>query len=157
MEDHPHTETQEERRARAQRFGAYLTRAATHAGYDVRPRMGGRKRLAHDLGLNLTTVSRTLDGGSIPLPSQMQRWARTLGIDHQEMLVRGGLLPDSEEGNESAIQEVVSRSITPEEAADAWGITDPTIRSMLIGNIRNAVQLQKEKDAAGGRGAVARG
>jgi hypothetical protein len=28
---------------------------------------------------------------------------------------------------------------------------------MLIGNIRNAIQLQEEKDAAGGRGAVARG
>lgn len=156
MEDPP-SETREQRRARAKRFGAYLTAVATQAGFDVRPRQGGQAQLARLTGLNLTTVGRTLEGKTLPLPSQMERWASALGRTVREMLVESGTIPDSESGNQPAIREVPSAPLTPEAAADAWGITDPKIRSMLVGNIVHAIRLQQETDAADGRGAVARG
>ncbi|MFD6751374.1 transcriptional regulator, partial [Streptomyces anthocyanicus] len=91
MEESPH-ESRGERQALARRVGEYLTKAATAAGYDVRPRAGGRAQLAVSIGVSLTTISRTLEGKTLPLPSQLTTWASVLGLDQREMLVNSGML-----------------------------------------------------------------
>ncbi|MDT0470469.1 transcriptional regulator, partial [Streptomyces sp. DSM 41699] len=82
------------RQAQAQRVAAYLTGVATAAGYDVRRRQGGRAQLAAATGLSLTTISRTLDGKTVPLPSQLATWATVLNLDHRRILVESGLIPE---------------------------------------------------------------
>ncbi|MER5877684.1 transcriptional regulator [Streptomyces sp. NPDC060235] len=155
MEESPH-ESRGERQALARRVGEYLTKAATAAGYDVRPRAGGRAQLAVSIGVSLTTISRTLEGKTLPLPSQLTTWASVLGLDQREMLVNSGML-SPEHGPQPTIRRVAPASLTPEEAMDAWGITDLRIRTMLNGNIVQAIELQKDLDAGDDRGATARG
>lgn len=155
MEDPPHGVTREERQTVARHVGAYLTKAATAAGFDVRQRAGGRAQLAGRLNVSLTTVSRTLEGKTLPMPSQLTSWASVLGLDHQQLLFESGLIP-SESDPDAPNADVASPTLTPEAAMDAWEITDPKIRTMLAGNIRQARELQQETDAAD-RGATARG
>ncbi|MFJ6540589.1 multiprotein-bridging factor 1 family protein [Streptomyces sp. NPDC091385] len=152
-EDPPTTISREERRALARRFGVFLTAAAERAGYDVRQRAGGRAQLANRLGVAVTTVSRALDGESIPLPSQQALWAKVLGVDHHQMMVESGLIRD-ETGPKAESGAVAS--LTPDAAMDSWEITDPIIRRMLAGAITQARDLQREI-AAAARGAEARG
>ncbi len=122
---------------------------ATAAGYDVRRRQGGRAQLAAVTGLSLTTISRTLDGKTLPLPSQLTTWATVLNLDHRRMLVESGLIPE-QRGPQSVEKDVVVASVlSAQEAMDAWGITDPIIRKTLGGSITQAIQLQEELDAAG--------
>ncbi|MFD8724508.1 transcriptional regulator [Streptomyces sp. NPDC059629] len=144
------------RQAQAQRVGAYLTAVATAAGYDVRRRQGGRVQLAAVTGLSLTTISRTLDGKTLPLPPQLTTWATVLNLDHRRMLVESGLIPE-QRGPHPGGREVGSAALSPDEALNAWGITDPIIRRTLGGSIVQAIKLQEEIDAAGEQGAVARG
>lgn len=156
-EDSPH-ESRPDRQAQARRVGAYLTDAATAAGYDVRPRQGGRAQLATATGLSLTTISRTLDGKTLPLPSQLTTWATVLNLDHRRILVESGLIPDlipEQRGPQQPRREAKatgSRALSPEEAMTAWGITDPIIRRTLNGSIVHAIELQEEIDAAETRG-----
>ncbi|WP_237548760.1 transcriptional regulator [Streptomyces sp. SID4950] len=145
----------EERQALARRVGDYLTHAASAAGFDVRQRAGGRAQLAGKLGVSITTVSRTLEGKTLPLPSQLTTWASVLGLDHQQLLRESGLIPP-EPGAERSTRAVASTPPTPDEAMDAWGITDPKIRTMLSGSIEQARGLQRQVDDAD-RGATARG
>ncbi|WP_445526713.1 transcriptional regulator [Streptomyces cyslabdanicus] len=144
------------RQAQARRVGAYLTAAATAAGYDVRRRKGGRAQLASLTGLSLTTISRTLDGRTLPLPSQLAKWATVLNLDHRTMVVESGLIPE-ERRPAPARQEAVSAALSPDEAMNAWGITDPIIRRTLNGSIVHAITLQEEIDATYAWEAVARG
>ncbi|MGV9427152.1 helix-turn-helix domain-containing protein [Streptomyces sp. NPDC003656] len=152
-EDPPTLISREERRTVARRLGRFLTEAAERAGYDVRQRVGGRAQLAGRLGVHVTTVSRVLEGESIPLPSQLTQWATVLGVDHHQMLVESGLIPD-ETGPKAESGAVAS--LTPDAAMDSWEITDPIIRRMLAGAIKQARDLQREV-AAAARGAEARG
>lgn len=154
-EDSPHSATREERQAIAQRVGAYLTKASIAAGFDVRQRAGGRAQLAGLLKLSLTTVSRTLEGRTLPMPSHLTSWATVLGLEHRQLLLESGLIP-SEPAPEAPNADVPSATLTPEAAMDAWEITDPKIRTMLAGNINQARELQQEIDATD-RGATARG
>ncbi|MGV9428612.1 transcriptional regulator [Streptomyces sp. NPDC003656] len=172
------------RQAQARRVGAYLTAVATAAGYDVRRRQGGRAQLAAVTGLSLTTISRTLDGKTLPLPAQLATWAAVLNLDHGRMLMESGIIPaqrgprDAERGERRAVSLVrephveethvhaphlhegpcidpfspavfsALASLSPDEAMNAWGITDPVLRRTLTGSIVQAVQLQRELDAA---------
>jgi hypothetical protein len=156
MEDPPHG-SRARRQAQARRVGAFLTAVATAAGYDVRRRQGGRAQLAAVTGLSLTTISRTLDGKTLPLPSQLTTWATVLNLDHRRMLVESGLIPE-QRGPQTVEKDVVVASVlSVQEAMDAWGITDPIIRKTLGGSITQAIQLQKELDSTGDWGAVALG
>ncbi|MFF9410501.1 transcriptional regulator [Streptomyces anandii] len=158
MEDSPHAR-RAARQAQARRVGAYLTAAATAAGYDVRRRAGGRAQLAAATGLSLTTISRTLDGKTLPLPSQLTTWATVLNLDHRSMWVESGLMPE-QRGPHLAGEggPIASVALSPEEAVTAWGITDPIIRRTLTGSIVHAIELQEEIDrAAENQDAVARG
>ncbi|MFD8820846.1 multiprotein-bridging factor 1 family protein [Streptomyces sp. NPDC059605] len=129
----------------AERFGRFLAEAATNAGYDVRPRAGGRKQLAEAAGISASAISRTLDGKTLPRPAQMESLAKAVGVDVLEMLVRGNVI-SSENRNEATERPVASASLTPEEAVDAWGITNPLVRKMLIGQIEQAIRLQEESE-----------
>ncbi|MED7827122.1 transcriptional regulator [Streptomyces chiangmaiensis] len=155
MEDPPHG-SRARRLVQARRVGAYLTAVATAAGYDVRRRQGGRAQLAAVTGLSLTTISRTLDGKTLPLPSQLATWATVLNLDHRRMLVESGLIPE-QRGPQGVRGEVAVGVLSPDEAMNAWGITDPIIRKTLSGSIAQAIQLQEELDAAGDFGVVALG
>ncbi|MGV9701327.1 transcriptional regulator [Streptomyces sp. me109] len=135
------------RQAQARRAGAYLTTVATAAGYDVRPRQGGRAQLAALTGLSLTTISRTLDGKTLPLPSQLTMWATVLDLDHRRLLVETGHIPE-QRGPQDMNREAASAPLSPDEAMDAWGITDPIIRKTLSGTIVQAIRLQEELDAS---------
>ncbi|MFE3638271.1 transcriptional regulator [Streptomyces cellostaticus] len=146
--DSPH-EIRSERQAQAQRIGAYLTQAATAAGYDVRRRHGGRAQLAVATGLSLTTISRTLDGKTMPLSSQLTTWATVLNLDHRRVLVESGLIPE-QRGPESPRRAPHAAALSPDEAMTAWRITDPIIRRTLTGSIVHAIELQAEIDAASG-------
>ncbi|KUN87636.1 hypothetical protein AQJ66_08285 [Streptomyces bungoensis] len=144
-ENSPH-ESRARRQAQAQRIGAYLTQAATAAGYDVRRRQGGRAQLAAVTGLSLTTISRTLDGKTLPLSSQLTTWATVLNLDHRRVLVESGLIPE-QRGPQSPRREP-DAALSPDEAMTAWRITDPIIRRTLNGSIVQAIALQAEIDAA---------
>ncbi len=149
--DSPH-ESRAKRQAQAQRVGAYLTQAATAAGYDVRRRKGGRAQLAAATGLSLTTISRTLDGKTLPLSSQLTTWATVLGLDHGRVLVEIGLIPE-QRGPHSPRRGPGAAALSPDEAMTAWRITDPIIRRTLNGSIVHAIELQAEIDAAARSGA----
>ncbi|MFJ8008265.1 transcriptional regulator [Streptomyces fagopyri] len=144
------------RQAQARRAGAYLTAVATDAGYDVRPRQGGRAQLAALTGLSLTTISRTLDGKTLPLPSQLMTWATVLNLDHRRMLVETGHIPE-QRGTQDVSREAASEPLSPDEAMDMWGITDPIIRKTLSGSIVQAIRLQEELDSTDGLRAVVGG
>lgn len=135
--------------AAAQAFARFLTEAAAKAGYDVTSGAGGRKRLAADSGMSASAISRTLDGKTLPRPSQMEGLAKAVNVDIQTMLVRGNVI-SGESWNDPNEPHVRSASLTPEDAADSWGITDPMIRKMLISNIQQAIRLQREAETEGG-------
>lgn len=136
----------------AQRFGAVVHAAADRAGYDLRPGAGGRAALAKDTGMSASAVGRMLRGDTLPRPSQFERIARAVHLDLHELLVGGGVI-SSDSANDLSIR-VRSQPITPENAADAWGISNPMIRRILLANIRQAISMQRdseqEEEQAGG-------
>ncbi|MET8609703.1 helix-turn-helix domain-containing protein [Streptomyces misionensis] len=149
----------------ARRFGALVTEYALRAGYDVRPGGGGRAALARELGMSQSAVGRFLDGKSLPHPQKFPQIAQTLGIDVRNLLVEAGVISSEAwpEGASPDVRSVTSRSqpLTPEAAMDAWGITDPMIRSMLLSQINTARLLQAGQVEESGNsrdgGAAARG
>ncbi|WP_369043413.1 transcriptional regulator [Streptomyces sp. Midd1] len=150
-------ETRAQRAARINAFGALLTEAAMKAGYDVRPRAGGRQRLADDLEMDLSTVGRALDGRSLPSPGAMERWANVLGVRLADLFVQSGLVTRHDEPERPELREVPILGLTPEEAADGLGVRHPQVRPMLIASMKQAQDLQAEADAADRQGASARG
>jgi transcriptional regulator with XRE-family HTH domain len=117
------------------------------AGFDVRRRQGGRAQLAAATGLSLTTISRTLDGKTFPLASQLTKWAAVLNLDHRIMMVESGFVPE-QRGPQPPRRGTNSATLSPDEAMTAWRITDPIIRRTLTGSIVHAIELQAEIDAA---------
>ncbi|MFG2478824.1 hypothetical protein [Streptomyces fagopyri] len=107
-------------------------------------------------GLSLTTISRTLDGKTLPLPSQLTTWATVLNLDHRTMLVETGHIPE-QRGPQDVNRDAAPEPLSPDEAMDMWGITDPIIRKTLSGSIVQAIRLQKELDSADGLRAVVGG
>ncbi|MFF2189299.1 helix-turn-helix domain-containing protein [Streptomyces sp. NPDC058155] len=128
---------------RAQRFAALVVPAAERAGYIGH---GAGARLARDTGMSETSVSRMLAGTSIPKPEFLQPLAEAIGLDVRELLVAGlGLDPKIFRPlSETEQSQVGSRSITPSEAADRLGITDPIGREMLTATIERLRRLQDE-------------
>lgn len=134
----------------AQRFGAVVHEAAQRTGYDLTTGAGGRAALARDTGMSASAVGRMLRGETLPRPSQFERIARAVHLDLHDLLVRGGVIsPDS--ANDLS-ERVRSLPITPEDAADAWGITNPMIRKILLANIMQAIGMQRdfEQEHTGG-------
>ncbi|MFJ1706031.1 helix-turn-helix domain-containing protein [Kitasatospora sp. NPDC088346] len=138
-----------EQTSTALRFGDAVHAAAERAGYDLRPGAGGRKALAEDVGMSQSAVGRMLKGETLPHPTQFERIADAVRVELRDLLVRGGVI-SAESANNLPVR-VRSHPISPEEAADAWGITDPVIRRFLLATIAQAISLQQEsrKEAAG--------
>ncbi|WP_371494177.1 helix-turn-helix domain-containing protein [Kitasatospora sp. NBC_00374] len=133
----------------ALRFGSAVHAAAERAGYDLRPGAGGRKALAEDVGMSPSAVGRMLRGETLPHPTQFERIADAVRVELRDLLVRGGVI-SADSANNLPVR-VRSHPISPEEAADTWGITDPVIRRFLLATIAQAIGLQQEtrKEEAG--------
>ncbi|MYZ37516.1 MULTISPECIES: helix-turn-helix transcriptional regulator [unclassified Streptomyces] len=132
--------------ARARKFAALVGSAAERAGYIGH---GSQQRLADDTGMSTSSVSRMLKGKSIPEPKFFPAIAEKLDIPLRDLLVEMGIPAESLSAlSETGRSQVGSRPITPSEAADQWGITDPIGREMLTATIERLKRLQGE-DAAG--------
>ncbi|WP_254878541.1 helix-turn-helix transcriptional regulator [Streptomyces sp. NA04227] len=147
MENHPQAPGE----TPSARFGALVTDLATKAGYDLSPRAGGKAALARDIGsMSASAVSRMIDGKTLPMPHQLEGIAQALHVDVRTLLVTAGVISDKSwpKDENSQVRSVTQQSqpISPEDAANAWGITDLGIRSMLIGSIQQAIRLQAEVD-----------
>jgi transcriptional regulator with XRE-family HTH domain len=125
--------TNEDARASAE-FGRWLTRLLEAKGYNLSgPRSGGRTAFAEDSGLSASTVSRLLRG-EMPTDTRILRTlAEAIDVPYPEVLVRAGVMTSEEL---AAIQDrrrpAPGRRLTPEEAADELGITDPAERKVFV-------------------------
>lgn len=137
------------------RFGAYLTKLATDAGYDLNPRRGGRAALAAEVGMSPSAIGRALKGETLPRPAQMEPLARALGAHLPDMLREAGLVTGGT-SHEWPKTEVRSAP-TPEQIADQLGITHPVPREALILDIQHAIRAQERIDDAGENYRVTRG
>lgn len=117
-----------------ERFSRYVMQAAFAAGYDVTKgrRTGDRKRLAQDAGMDQGALTRLLDGERMPETKVFPGLAKALDVSLVDMLIESGIFP-AESLTQDPHKSVSSRSLTPDDVADAWGINDPAGREMVWG------------------------
>ncbi|MEU0675116.1 helix-turn-helix transcriptional regulator [Streptomyces sp. NPDC006172] len=112
-------------------FGRWLAQRLESLGYNLSgPRSGGRSAFAEKSGLSPSTVTRLLRG-EMPTDTRILRTlAEAIEVPYPEVLVRGGVLTHDEL---AAVQQPVTTDrITPEQAADQLGITDPAERKVFV-------------------------
>ncbi|MGD6762079.1 helix-turn-helix domain-containing protein [Streptomyces sp. BH097] len=108
----------------AKTFGDWLNDELTARGYDLSGlRSGGKTRFAADSGISAATVGRLLRGEAVTDTRVLGMLATALHVPLGEILVRAGVL------NESDLRGVQDptpgdRRITPEQAAAELGIED---------------------------------
>lgn len=131
---------------RAQKFAALVVPAAQQAGYTGH---GAGARLARDAGMSDSSVSRMFKGESLP---EMKFWAplaKVVGISLIDILVEMGIPREALQTlSETSPSQVGSRSISPSEAADRIGITDPIGREMLTATIERLKRLEENQNDA---------
>ncbi|MFE6683967.1 helix-turn-helix domain-containing protein [Streptomyces sp. NPDC057729] len=115
-------------------FASWLTDTLTASGYDLSPKGGGRTRFAADSGISPSTVGRLLQGQGATNITTLEQLATALRRPLPEILVRAGVLTQSD------LEQVATRDpnrppITPDEAADELGITDPQARKVFRATI----------------------
>lgn len=115
-------------------FAVWLRDQLTAAGYNLSPRGGGQRNFAQDSGITTSTVSRMLSGEGSTDTRTLERVAATLRKPLAEVMVRAGVLTTQD------LQEVAHRDptrppMTPDDAADELGITDPHARRVFIATI----------------------
>lgn len=153
----------EERKAVARRFGALVTELAKARDFDVSPNAGGRSKLAKELDMHVSMVSRALDGEVLPQPWQFKTWARVLGVPVRNLMVEAGVISSDDwpEGDVPDVPSVTTspQNLTPEAVMDAWRIRNPIIRRGLQASMENALAMQAEEDERSGvdGGSAARG
>lgn len=115
----------------SEEFAAWLEPAMRRAGFDLDRLSGGRLAFAEAVGVNPGTVTRWLQGKSMPDPDKFEAIAKALDVDPIDMLYGIGVLSakTAATSHETAVR---SRPITPSEAADELGIDDPRDREMFI-------------------------
>lgn len=131
----------------AERFGALVQELAPRAGYDLTPNAGGRAALARDTGMSTSAVGRMIAGKTLPMPAQFEAIARALNADVRSLLVAAEVISATawpKTTDPDVLSVTRSSPLSPEEAADAWGITDPMVRRFLLSTIREAMRLQRE-------------
>ncbi|MEV8477839.1 helix-turn-helix transcriptional regulator [Streptomyces sp. NPDC051173] len=126
---------------RAEKFAALVAPAARRAGYTGR---GATARLARDSGLPESTISRMLLGQRIPDPKSFEPLAKTLGMPVADLLV-GAEIVSASTLHQIATTPVRSQPISPEEAADELGITNPVNREIFYGTIERLKRLEQEQ------------
>ncbi|MFF9554534.1 helix-turn-helix domain-containing protein [Streptomyces albus] len=121
-------------RTPAQRFAAIIAPAARKAGYDIdSERGGGRAALARDTGMTASSVGRMLAGQSLPHPRFYEALARAVHLPLGDLLVEAEII--SPQALTQPHKSRVASRITPEEAADGLGITDPLDRELFFGMV----------------------
>ncbi|MEU1020220.1 helix-turn-helix transcriptional regulator [Streptomyces sp. NPDC005898] len=117
---------------RAQQFADWLHEQLTARGYDLSgARSGGKSRFAEDSGISPSTVGRLLDGKRVTDMDVLARLADQLGITLGTVLLRAGIV---DRDDLIAIQEPETgpNAMTPEQAATALNITEPTKRAVFV-------------------------
>lgn len=119
----------------AAEFGQWLTQRLESLGYNMSgPRSGGRSAFADASGLSPSTVTRLLRG-EMPTDTRILRTlAEAIQVPYPEVLVRAGVLSPDELTDVQ--RPVTGQRITPEQAADQLGITDPAERKVFVNMAR---------------------
>ncbi|MFF4369685.1 XRE family transcriptional regulator [Streptomyces sp. NPDC001594] len=141
------------------RFGRLVTEAAIRAGYDLDKR-GTKAVLARDMGMTETAVGRMLSGQTLPDPWAYERIAQVVHLELRDLLIESGIAsPEAlSTPSQTGATGVGSDSITPEDAADALGLTDPVAREMVAAGLERQRRIQaaeREADADAGGSATA--
>ncbi|MET8624582.1 helix-turn-helix transcriptional regulator [Kitasatospora sp. NPDC004669] len=132
----------------AERFGAWFKQAAERAGYDTTPGSGGRAALAAATGMSPSAIGRTLEGKTLPRPSQYESIARVFRVDVREVLVEAGII-SAESWAEQPSGAVRSQSIPLEQQLESMGITDPELLAMAVANVEHAIELSRRRAERG--------
>ncbi|MEU3917086.1 helix-turn-helix transcriptional regulator [Streptomyces sp. NPDC029004] len=122
-------------------FAAWLHEQLSRRGYDLSgPRSGGKSAFASASGISASTVGRLLRGDHVTDTRVLAMLANALNVPLGEVLVRAGVLNQSEL---QAVQHPPAGrpGITPEQAADELGITDEQSRRLFIA-MTNTLQRQ---------------
>lgn len=131
-------------------FATWVKDQITRQGYDISgARSGGRSRFAEDSGISPASVGRLINNGDVKDIKVLSLLAEALRVPLGEVLVRAGILPESEL---RAVQEPppTPHPMTPDEAADALGIDDELDRELF----RNTVDtLRRRRRRSGGQAA----
>ncbi|MFE5851977.1 helix-turn-helix domain-containing protein [Streptomyces sp. NPDC056500] len=116
-------------------FPQWLHDQLTQRGYELNsPRGGGKSRFAADSGISPATVGRLLKGDRVTDFAVLELLSTALRIPLGEILVRAGMLDRSE--LRAVRSPAPSPRITPDQALDELGITDPAARTALLATIR---------------------
>ena len=115
----------------AQQFAAWLRAELTAAGYNLAARGGGQRLFAKDSGITTSTVSRILAGEGSTDTRNLERIAVALRKPLADVMVRAGVLT-TRDLQEVALRDPTRPPMTPDEAADELGITDPHARRVFI-------------------------
>lgn len=128
-------------------FGDWLAAKLEGLGYDLSgQRSGGRSAFAEASGISLTTVMRLLKG-EIPTDIRILRTlAEAIREPYAEVLVRAGVLTAEELAAVRRPTAPPGERITPDQAADELGITDPTERRLFL----NMTDTLRRSDTAQG-------
>lgn len=126
----------------AQRFAELVTDLASRIGYDLSPGTGNRVRFADRVGMSHSSVTRMLNGKTLPHPAQFEHIAREVRCDVRDLFVAAGTISE-----ESWPKPNAPELLTPYAAVQALGITDPVIRHMLVNGMELALRMQKEAKA----------
>ncbi|MGW7201070.1 helix-turn-helix domain-containing protein [Streptomyces chryseus] len=127
--------TEEARGQSARDFAAWLRDQLTIRGYNLALRGGGQRRFAADAGITTSTVSRMLAGEGSTDTRTLEKVAASLGVSLGEVMIRAGVLTPHD------LQAVTYRDpnrppLTPDQAADELGITDPYARRVFNATIK---------------------
>jgi hypothetical protein len=108
---------------RAQTFGELITHHAIKSGYNLNgPRSGGKKKLAANTGLSLSTISRAINGVTIPDAFSLQPLADAINLPVEHLLEAAGVVsPGALTGGPRPVE----GPLTVREAARRLGITEP--------------------------------
>jgi transcriptional regulator with XRE-family HTH domain len=138
----------------AERFGAWFRAQAERCGYDLSPRGGGRAALAAATGMSASSIGRTIEGKTLPMPSQFEVIANLFDVPVRDVLVEAGII-SAESWTESPGDPVRSQSFPLEQQLEQLGVTDPKLRAMLLANVEQAIHLSSQERTE--RGGTAHG
>ncbi|MGW6912491.1 helix-turn-helix domain-containing protein [Kitasatospora sp. NPDC054939] len=135
----------------AEKYAAWLADAMRAAGLDIdRQRGGGRQALAAAVGVSPSSVGRWLGGAALPSPEYFEPIADAVGVPVTQMLVDSGII-SAASLTLGQVPGVRFQPITPAQAADELGLTDPTERALFMRDLaeRNRRHLRAADEGDG--------
>jgi len=136
-----------------EQYAAWLASAMRTAKLDIdSQRGGGRMALAKAVGVSPSTVARWLDAKSTPSPEYFEPIADAVGVEVGVMLVESGII--SAESLPQTGRSDVRSGLTPAQAADELGYTDPVERAQFMRDLatRNRRHLRSAAEPDGDEG-----